>query len=271
MKSIAQRCALLCISLWAIATALPTLAAPALDYQIVAERSHKPSLFTQGLQVENGQFYESSGLYGKSLLVSYPVAEAQGSTWAKISAPFSHQFKLPERFFAEGLTLVGDKIYLLTWQEQTLLIFNKATLTYQKSLAYQGEGWGLAYNGKTLIRSDGSNRLFLHDAEQFRLLGSLQVTDQGKPVMRLNELEYAQGFIWANIWQEDRIIKIDPSNGQVLGELNLAELRQSLGRNGSDDVLNGIAWDESQQAFWVTGKLWPKMFLVKLKAETGQD
>ena len=264
MKSIAQRCALLCISLWVIATALPTLAAPALDYQIIAERSHKPSLFTQGLQIENGQFYESSGLYGKSLLVSYPVAEPAGSTWAKISVPFSHQFKLPERFFAEGLTLVGDKIYLLTWQEQTLLIFNKAKFTYHKSLPYQGEGWGLAYDGKNLIRSDGSDRLFIHEPEQFRLLSSLQVTDQGKPVVRLNELEYAQGFMWANIWQEDKIIKIDPNSGQVLGELNLAALRQSLGRHGSDDVLNGIAWDETQQAFWITGKLWPKMFLLRV-------
>jgi glutamine cyclotransferase len=200
--------------------------------------------------VDGNQFYESSGLYGKSLLVSYPVAELQGSTWAKISAPFTRKTALPPQYFAEGLTLLNNKLYLLTWKEQTLLVYDKTNFTLQQQFSYQGEGWGLTTDGKQLIRSDGSDRLFFHRAEDFSIARELHVTDDGKPVNQLNELEYAQGFIWANVWYQDRILKIDPANGKVLGELNLQALKQSLALTNSEQVLNGI--------------LWPRLFLLRI-------
>lgn len=254
--------ALLCTSLLSIAT--NSLAAPSLEFEVIGERSHKTNLFTQGLLVDGNQFYESSGLYGKSMLVSYPIAEPQGSTWAKISAPFTRKTTLPPQYFAEGLALLNNKLYLLTWKEQTLLVYDKTSLTLQQQFSYQGEGWGLTTDGKQLIRSDGSDRLFFHRAGDFSITRELQITDDGKPVNQLNELEYAQGFIWANVWYQDRILKIDPANGKVLGELNLQAIKQSLALTNSEQVLNGIAWDEQQQAFWVTGKLWPTLFLLRI-------
>lgn len=236
----------------------------ALGYQVIAERHHKSTLFTQGLEIADGLFYESSGLYGKSQLVAYPVAEPEGGTWAKISAPFTRQHKLADTYFAEGLTLVGDKLYLLTWKEGTLLVFNKNTFTLEKRLSYQGEGWGLAYDGKQLIRSDGSSQLHFHAPDTFARQKSLQVHEQGQPVSRLNELEYHAGFIWANIWYQDRIIKINPANGEVVATLDLTALREGLNISSREQTLNGIAWDETQQGFWVTGKLWPKMFLLRI-------
>lgn len=257
-------CALLCTSLLFIANLLPTQAqaAASISFEILAERTHKPTLFTQGLLVDGDYFYESSGLYDQSILVSYPVAEPT-STWAKLSAPFTQKQTVPARYFAEGLALLDNKLYLLTWQEQTLLIYDKSTLNYQKSLSYKGEGWGLTSDGKQLIRSDGSDTLYFHNPSDFSVTKTLTVMDANTAVSRLNELEFAQGFIWTNIWYDDRILKIDPVTGKVVGEMNLSALKQKLKLNNSEQVLNGIAWDEKRQAFWITGKNWPKMFLIR--------
>lgn len=261
---------LLCMTLAAIANSLLAAEPQQLSYQILAERSHKPSLFTQGLQLDNNTFYESSGLYGKSQLVSYPVAEPK-SKWAQLTAPFTHKQALPERFFGEGLTLLGDKAYLLTWQAGVLMIFNKADLSYDKSLNYSGEGWGLTSDGKWLIRSDGSDQLFFHQASDFKQVKSLHVKRDGEAVDQLNELEYAEGFIWANIWHQDKIIKIDAHSGAVVAEVDLSVLSQGLKLNNDEAVLNGIAWDANTQGFWVTGKLWPKMFLIILNQSNAEQ
>ncbi len=260
--------ALLCTSLLCIANLLPAAAhaAAPIPFEILAERTHKPSLFTQGLLVEGDYFYESSGLYNQSFLVSYPVAEP-ANTWAKISAPFTKKQNLPAHYFAEGLALVDDKLYLLTWQEETLLIYDKATLNYQKSMRYTGEGWGLTTDGEQLIRSDGSDTLYFHNLNDFAVISRLKITDEGQPVSQLNELEFAKGFIWANIWHQDRIIKIDPATGKAVGQLDLSALKKQLKLSNSEQVLNGIAWDEQRNAFWITGKNWPKMFLIQLKSE----
>lgn len=257
--------ALLCTSLLCIANLLPAKAsaAPLIPFDVLAERTHKPTLFTQGLLVDGDHFYESSGLYNQSLLVTYPIAEPMG-TWAKISAPFTKKQSIPARYFAEGLALLDDKLYLLTWQEQTLLIYDKATLHYQKSISYKGEGWGLTSDGKQLIRSDGSDTLYFHNADDFVVTQTLKITDEGKAVSQLNELEFAGDFIWANIWHKDQIIKIDPKTGNIVGAMDLSGLKQKLQLSNSEQVLNGIAWDEKQQAFWITGKNWPKMFLIKI-------
>jgi glutamine cyclotransferase len=258
------RMSLLCMSLFAIAITLPAIAAPGLDYEIIGERTHKPILFTQGLQLENNYFYESSGLYGKSMLVTYPLAEP-ASTWAKLSAPFTLKRDLPAQSFAEGLTILHNKLYLLTWQEGTLLIYDKTNLNYLASLSYQGEGWGLTNDGKKLIRSDGSDTLYFHNPEDFSIVNNIKVRDGNQAVSQLNELEFADGFIWANIWHNDRIVKIDPATGSIVNEVNLAELRRRLKLTDTEQVLNGIAWSQEKKAFWVTGKNWPKMFLVKIK------
>lgn len=256
---------LLCTSLLLITNLWSLLAnaAEELRYEIIAERTHKPVLFTQGLLLDGDHFYETSGLYNQSLLVTYPIAEP-ASTWAKISAPFTKKQAIPNQYFAEGLALLNNKLYVLTWMEKTLLVYDKATLNYEKSLAYTGEGWGLTSDGQSLIRSDGTARIYFHQPDNFNITKTLTIKDGDKEIPQLNELEYANGFLWANIWHDDHILKIDPHTGKVIAQLNLSALKSKVKLNNSEQVLNGIAWDPSRNAFWITGKQWPKMFLVKI-------
>ncbi len=234
-----------------------------IPFKIIAERTHKTSLFTQGLFIKGNRFYESSGLYGKSLLVSYPIAEPEGN-WAKLTAPFSQKQTLPDNYFAEGLTILHNKLYLLTWQEQSVFVYDANTFSFLKNLSYQGEGWGLATDGKYLIRSDGSQHLFFHHSETFAVEKTLDVKLKQQPISHINELEFAEGFIWANIWHKNQIVKIDPTSGNIVGFIDLSQVAKSLALKNSESVLNGIAYDADKKAFWVTGKQWPKMFLVKL-------
>jgi len=259
---------LFCLSLAAIANfcyadASTLSTAPKLNYKIIAERSHKPSLFTQGFLVKDDYFYESSGLYAKSQLVTYPVAEPE-STWAKMTAQFSKKQNLPNRYFAEGLTLLNNKLYLLTWQESTLFIYDANSFNLLKSLYYTGEGWGLANDGKQLIRSDGSSKLFFHNADTFVQEKTIQVKYKQQVIDNINELEYAEGFIWANIWHDNHIIKINPTTGEIVGVVDFSEIIKNINLKDSESVLNGIAYDANKKAFWITGKQWPKMFLVKI-------
>jgi glutaminyl-peptide cyclotransferase len=237
--------------------------AESLNYHIIAERSHKTSLFTQGLSIKNGIFYESSGLYGKSILVKYSATEP-ATTWAKLSAPFTKKQVLPESYFAEGITLLNDKVYQLTWNEETLLVYDASSLIPLKTLRYAGEGWGLTTDGKQLIRSDGSDILFFHNAENFSIEKKIRVQLNQKAITQLNELEYFDGFIWANIWHDKQILKINPNTGQVVGFMDLTAIIKSLNLKDSESVLNGIAYDADKKAMWVTGKQWPKMFLLKI-------
>ena len=260
--------ALLCLSLSSIANAetskkIPVAASTQIAYKIIAERSHKPSLFTEGLVINNGYFYESSGLYAKSLLVSYPVSEPE-SIWAKISAPFSQRKPLVDGYFAEGLTLLNKKLYQLTWKEGTLFVVDASTFSLLGTMKYEGEGWGLTTDSKQFIRSDGSANLFFHNINTFALERKISVHINDMPLANLNELEYAKGFIWANIWHDMRIVKINPADGEVVGIVDLSTLAAALNLRDPESVLNGIAYDEDKNAFWVTGKQWPKMFLVKI-------
>ena len=260
---------LFCLSLITIAnvsyvSADSLATANAIHYKIIAERSHKPSLFTQGLLVKDGNFYESSGLYEKSQIVSYPTTEPEGS-WARLSAPFAKKQHLPDRFFAEGLTLLNNKLYLLTWQEGTVFVYDATNFSLIKNLNYKGEGWGLATDGKSLIRSDGSAKLFFHNAESFAVEKTINVKHKQDGIESLNELEYAEGFIWANIWHDNRIVKINPASGEVVGVVDFSETINNLKLKDPESVLNGIAYDADKKAFWITGKQWPKMFLVKLQ------
>lgn len=256
--------ALLCTSLQLIANPAVALTTETIGHEVIAERTHKPSLFTQGFLVDGDHFYESSGLYKQSFLASYPIAEP-ASTWAKISAPFTKKQSIPTQYFAEGLALLNNKLYLLTWQEQTLLVYDKVTFNYEKSIPYKGEGWGLTTDGTYLIRSDGSDTLYFHNADDFSVARSISVTHANETISNLNELEYAQGFIWANVWHQDYILKINPDTGKIEGKIDLSALKKSVKLEHDEQVLNGIAWDEQKQAFWVTGKWWPKMFLIRME------
>jgi glutamine cyclotransferase len=238
--------------------------AAVIHYKIIADRSHKSSLFTQGLLVKDGNFYESSGLYEKSQIVSYPITEPE-SSWAKLSAPFAKKQHIPDRFFAEGLTLLNNKLYLLTWQEGTAFVYDATNFTLIKNLNYKGEGWGLATDGKSLIRSDGSAQLFFHNADSFVVEKTINVKYKQEAINNLNELEYVDGFIWANIWHDNRIVKINPATGDVVGVIDFSETINNLKLRDPESVLNGIAYDSDKKAFWITGKQWPKMYLVKVQ------
>jgi glutamine cyclotransferase len=242
-----------------------SLFAPAIayNYDIIAERNHNPSLFTQGLVLDNDEFYESSGLYEKSFLARYPVAEPATKD-AQPSTKFTRKALLPARYFAEGLTLFENKLYLLTWQEQTLLIYNRDTFALEKKLPYNGQGWGLTHDQKHLIRSDGSHRLYFHRADDFSVARTIEVYRDMNTVERLNELEYVNGKIWANIWYDNKLVQIDPQSGRVVGYVDLSRLIVSLQLTNDEQVLNGIAYDPARDAFWITGKMWPKMFLIKI-------
>lgn len=237
-------------------------------YQVLAERSHKTSLFTQGLVLDQDtsdqdMFYESSGLYGRSMLVSYPKSEPVGK-WIPITTPFSQKKTLSSRYFAEGLTLFNNKLYLLTWQEGTVFVYDRASFTLLKQMTYSGEGWGLTHTDDALIRSDGSHRLYFHDPEDFIITKTVKVLEQGRPVNKLNELEFINGFIWSNVWHEDRLVQIDPDSGTVVGSLDLSALVAHVDVASRESVLNGIAYDAEQDVLWITGKNWPSMYKIKL-------
>lgn len=256
--------ALLCLSLASFANAKSAAPVQTFHYTILKERSHKPSLFTQGLLIDKDRFYESSGLYNKSMLVTYPIAEP-ASTWAQISAPFLQKQTLPDRYFAEGLTEFHGALYLLTWLEGSLFVYDKEHLSLTNTLYYKGQGWGLTHDEQYLIRSDGSNQLFFHNSNNFAVEKTLSVTLNQVAVDQLNELEYFEGFIWANIWHDNRIVKIDPHTGEVVGVLDLSDIVNSLHLEESEKVLNGIAYDAEKKAVWITGKQWPKMFLLHIQ------
>jgi len=258
---------LFCLSWSFIANAEISSAATPLPvkytYQVLAERGHNTRLFTQGLVLDQGTFYETSGLYGRSMLVSYPETEPLGK-WIRKATRFNQQKALAPRYFAEGLTLFDNKLYLLTWQEGTVFVYDRADFTLLKQMTYSGEGWGLAHTDDALIRSDGSHRLYFHAPEDFAITKTIHVLEQGRPVQKLNELEFINGFIWANVWHEDRLVQIDADNGTVVGSLDLSALVARVDVASSESVLNGIAYDATQDALWITGKNWPSMYKIKL-------
>lgn len=232
------------------------------DYAIVKTLPHSARSFTQGLIVDGDDLIESSGLYGKSFIHRYPVS---GSSGSGSSGNKKEQYKsLPDDLFAESLTLFNDKLYLLTWKSGRVLILDPNNLELQRTLSYQGEGWGLTTFDNELVMSNGSAQLTFRDPEDFSVQRTLTVTDNQKPVNDLNDLAVAHGLIWANVWHESYIVAIDPHSGQVVGKIDLRTLAKRHRSFLSDNVLNGIAWDEQQQGFWITGKRWSKRYLIQV-------
>lgn len=227
---------------------------PRYGYEVVNVYPHDPTAFTQGLLFDEGQLYESTGLYGGSSIRRVDLATGNVLTMTTI----------PAEYFGEGITIVGDKLYQLTWQEQTGFIYDKATFAPVGRFAYPTEGWGMSYDGERIIMSDGTARLYFWDPATLAPIGAVDVYDDQGPVVRLNELEYINGEVFANIWQTDLIARIDPPTGAVVGWIDLTGLLPAADRTPGTDVLNGIAYLPEGDRLFVTGKNWPKLFEIRL-------
>ena len=226
-------------------------------FDIVNTWPHDADAYTQGLVFHEGKLLESTGREGKSSLRS--VELETGKVLKKIDVPVP--------FFAEGITLLQGKIYQLTWRQGRGFIYDSGTFEKLGEFSYLGEGWGLTNDGSSLILSDGSNRLRFVDPNNFQVKKTIAVSDRRIPINNLNELEYIQGEIYANIWHEERIVRIDPQTGEIRGWINLTGLKARSEVNGTEAVLNGIAYDEKSDRLFVTGKLWPKLYEVRLKPQ----
>ena len=224
-------------------------------YQVVNIWPHDPRAFTQGLVFLDGKLIESTGQEGFSSLRS--VELQTGKVLKKVD--------IPEPFFAEGAALLNNKIYQLTWQHQRGFIYDAQSLEKIGDFSYGGEGWGLATDGRSLLLSDGSNRIRFIEPDSFRVTKTIAVTDGKTPINELNELEYVNGEIYANIWHDDRIAVIDPENGRVKAWIDLTGLLQPGDVTDPEAVLNGIAFDQAGNRLFVTGKLWPRLFEIKIK------
>jgi glutamine cyclotransferase len=223
-------------------------------YRVLASYPHDPQAFTQGLVYLDGFLYEGTGLYGQS---SLRVVELETGKVLQLQL-------LPDRFFGEGIAIVGQRIYQLTWKAKTGLIYDLETLEQTGEFRYSTEGWGLTQDGTYLIMSDGTATLHYLDPADLSEVRQVTVRDVGQPVMRLNELEVIRGEIWANVWQTNRIARIDPQDGTVVGWIDLSGLLSPSDITAPVDVLNGIAYDDAGDRIFVTGKLWPKLFQIEV-------
>lgn len=249
---------------WLPGCAAPPPAAQALHTQVVATFPHDRSMFTQGLEIDNGVLYESSGKVGQSRVrsVALPGKQDLAHQQAPSDAPRPSEAALPAPLFGEGITVAGNRLWQLTWRDGIAVERDPASLAERRRVRYQGEGWGLCHDGDRLVMSDGSDRLTFRDPQTFAPTGQVSVQLDGEPAYALNELECAHGVVWANVWESDRILRIDPRTGQVTGVVNAAGLLDAAQRS-SADVLNGIAALPGTDEFLVTGKNWPTMFLVR--------
>ena len=236
-------------------TTTDSFTAPVSGYRVVAEYPHDPEAYTQGLVFVDGVLYEGTGLNGESSLrrVDLETGEVEQAV------------ELRPRFFGEGIAVVEDGIFQLTWQNGLAILFDRETFEPVDTFSYETEGWGLTTDGERLIMSGGTNHLVFRDLETFEVLGVVAVTDGERPVHLLNELEYVNGEVWANVYRTDFIARIDPETGTVVGWIDLTGLLSEEDRAGREvDVLNGIAYDPASGRLFVTGKLWPKLYEIEL-------
>lgn len=226
---------------------------PVYGYKVVNAYPHDKRAFTQGLVFEDGFLYEGTGLVGRSTLRKVELETGKIVKGRKVS----------DEYFGEGITIYGNKIIQLTLRASVGLVYDKESFELVGQFNYPTEGWGITHDGKSLIRSDGTSTLYFLNPETFEQTGRIEVTDSDGPVTGLNELEYVQGQIYANVWRTDRIARIDPKTGRVTGWIDLAGLLGLYSRGQLVDVLNGIAYDAANGRLFVTGKLWPKVFEIE--------
>jgi glutaminyl-peptide cyclotransferase len=227
--------------------------APVQSYKVIATFPHDTTSFTQGLVFADGQMYESTGLNGESTLRRVDITT--GKTLQRID--------VPSQYFAEGLALVGDELLQLTWQHKLGFVYDRATFKQKRTFTYPTEGWGIAYDGASqLVMSDGSDTLTFLDPKTFAPGKKLRVVDASRPVANLNELEWIEGEIWANVWMSDRIARISPKTGEVNAWIDLSTLFPRSQRVPPADELNGIAYDKSSRRIFITGKKWPRLYQI---------
>jgi glutamine cyclotransferase len=232
----------------------PTSEVPTYTYEVVDSWPHLTTHFTQGLVYHDGHLYESTGQYGSSLLCRLDLKT--GKVKKKVD--------VEKEYFAEGMAILGDKIYQLTWQAHKGFVYDLKDFDRLAEFSYEGEGWGLTADAHSLIMSDGTNKIRFIDPVSFRVLRSIEVYDHEQPLAELNELEYIKGEIYANIWHSDKIVRIDPATGKILAWIDLAGLRRPEDGGDSDNVLNGIAYDDKNDRLFVTGKRWSKLYEIRL-------
>ncbi len=227
-----------------------------LRIRVLREFGHDTTAYTQGLVWDEGSLVESTGRYGESRL----------RRWRPSTQDAVSEVSLPSQFFGEGLAVVGERLIQLTWREGVALVWDRETFAPIDRISYQGEGWGLCYDGRRLAMSDGSDTLTFRDPDSFLSLRQLKVSSQGVPLENLNELECAEGWIYANIFGGDHIARIDPGSGVVTALIDASGLLSRRERDRAD-VLNGIAYNPETETFFLTGKLWPKVFEVVFETQ----
>jgi glutaminyl-peptide cyclotransferase len=227
--------------------------APVAGYRVVHVFPHDSEAFTQGLVYRDGLFYEGTGLNGRSTIRKVKIETGQ----------VMQLQKLDSQYFGEGIAILNDTLFQLTWQSGIAFLYDRMTFTHTGTFSYTGEGWGLTHDGRRLIMSDGTATLRFIDPASHKEISRLAVRDGGKPVLNLNELEYIKGEVFANVWQTDRIARISPKTGEVTGWIDLKGLLPAS-EQAPDAVLNGIAYDAAGDRLFVTGKLWPKVFEIRI-------
>jgi len=225
-------------------------------YEVVKTYPHDQNAFTQGLVIENGVLYEGTGLYGNSSLRRVDLETGK----------VLQIYALPNQFFGEGIAVFGDRVLQLTWRSQTGFVYDKHSFALLQEFSYPTEGWGITNDGNQLIMSDGTATLYFLNPETFEKVGQVEVHDGNNPVTRLNELEYINGEVYANIWTEEKIAIINPHTGQVTGWIDLTGICNQENQD-PNSVLNGIAYDAEGGRLFVTGKLWSQLFQIKLIAQ----
>lgn len=223
-------------------------------FEIINELPHSMTSYTQGFQYADGVFWEGTGGNGTSVLQI--VNPYTGEATKSIS--------LSSEYFGEGITLLGGEVFQLTWRKGKAFVYDRKTLKKLREFSYKGEGWGLTTDGKILYMSDGTNVITLRDPKTFKSLGTINVTLGTRKALNLNELEWVDGEIWANVYLTNNIYRIDPASGKVIGIINLTGLQSPSDIYYTTDVLNGIAYDSATGRIWLTGKNWNKVYEVKI-------
>lgn len=234
-------------------TPTPEPPAPSYTYKVLHTYPHDKAAFTQGLLVDDGVFYESTGLNGKSSLRKVEIETGKVLQKKDVAT----------QYFAEGLAELNDKLYQLTWQSKVGFIYEQGTFNKTSEFKYESEGWGLTTDGTDLILSDGTDKIRFLDPGTFQVKRTISVVGGGTPLDQLNELEYIDGEIYANVWKTNSIVRIDPQTGKVVGWIDMSGILPDADAAGAD-VLNGIAYDKTKKRLFVTGKLWPKVFEIEL-------
>ena len=236
-------------------------AVPVFTYEVVNTYPHDPRAFSQGLVFHEGQLYEGTGRYGESSLRRVDLQTGR----------VLESRQLPQNLFGEGITIYQDRIFQLTWRSNYGLIYDLAKMQPSDTFSYAGEGWGLTHDGRHMIMSDGSDTLRFLDPKTFRTVRTIRVRAYGRPVEYLNELEYVDGEILANVWHTDLIARINPATGEVNSWVDLRGLLSPAERPDAEAVLNGIAWDAREKRLFVTGKNWPKLFEIRVEPRRDSD